>query len=60
MSGATPTTLSVVMPTRNQATFIAEAVRSVLDQPEVLELVVADGASSDGTPERLAALEGFC
>jgi len=48
--------LSVVMPTRNQAAFIASAVRSVLDQPEVDELVVADGASTDDTPQILAAL----
>lgn len=49
-------TLSVVMPTRNQAAFIDDAVRSVLEQPEVAELVVADGASTDDTPQRLAAL----
>jgi hypothetical protein len=53
---AGPSTLSVVMPTRNQATFIDGAVRSVLEQPEVDELVVADGASTDGTQARLAAL----
>jgi len=50
------TTLSVVMPTRNQTAFIAGAVRSVLEQTEVTELVVADGASSDGTPTLLATL----
>jgi hypothetical protein len=48
--------LSVVMPTRNQAAFLESAIRSVLDQPEVEELVVADGASSDGTPELLSTL----
>lgn len=49
--------LSVVMPTRNQAAFIDSAVDSVMAQAGVdLELVVADGASTDGTPERLAAL----
>jgi hypothetical protein len=51
-----PPTLSVVMPTRNQAVFIEGAVRSVLDQSEVDELVVADGASTDGTQARLEAL----
>lgn len=46
------------MPTRNQATFIDSAVDSVMAQAGVdLELVVADGASTDGTPARLAALE---
>ena len=50
------TTLRVVTPTRNQAAFIHSAVRSVLDQVEVQELVVADGASTDGTPAILEAL----
>ncbi|HEY6511132.1 MAG TPA: glycosyltransferase family 2 protein [Burkholderiaceae bacterium] len=49
-------TLSVVMPTRNQAAFIHSAVRSVLDQAEVLELVVADGGSTDGTQAILQEL----
>ena len=49
------------MPTRNQAPFIRAAIASVLAQADplpagALELVVADGASSDGTPEILAAL----
>ncbi len=55
MSPGQPT-LSVVMPTRNQASFIEEAVRSALEQVAVDELVVADGASSDGTQARLTAL----
>ncbi|NDY93940.1 glycosyltransferase family 2 protein [Ideonella livida] len=54
--------LSVVMPTRNQARFIAESVRSVLAPaalpPPGLELVVMDGASTDGTPDLLAQLAG--
>lgn len=53
-------TLSIVMPTRNQADFLPSAVTSVLQQADGaaadLELVVADGASTDGTPEVLAAL----
>jgi hypothetical protein len=44
------------MPTRNQAAFIRSAVHSVLAQPQVQELVVADGASTDGTPAVLAEL----
>jgi hypothetical protein len=51
-----PPTLSVVMPTRNQVSFIGSAVRSVLEQPEVDELVVADGRSTDGTQRQLEAL----
>jgi len=51
-------TVSIVMPTLNQRTFIAEAVRSVFAQSGVgaLELVVVDGGSSDGTLPELAAL----
>jgi hypothetical protein len=49
--------LSVVMPSLNQGRFLAEAVRSVLDQPvEGIELVVVDGGSADDTVEQLAAL----
>jgi GT2 family glycosyltransferase len=44
------------MPTRNQAAFIEAAVRSVLDQTAVQELVVADGASTDDTTDRLRDL----
>ncbi len=43
------------MPSLNQSRFIEEAIRSVLDQPvEGLQLMVADGGSTDGT---LAILE---
>jgi len=60
VSERTPT-LSVVMPTRNQAEFLRAAVDSVLIQAEGaaadLELVVADGASTDGTQALLAELE---
>lgn len=46
------------MPSLNQAAFIAEAVESVLlHQGETpLELIVADGGSSDGTQQMLSAL----
>jgi hypothetical protein len=49
--------ISVVMPSLNQGRFLEEAVRSVLEQSEPsLELVVADGGSSDGTLPLLARL----
>lgn len=51
--------VSVLMPSLNQAGFIESAVRSVLDQDYPnLELVVADGGSTDGTLQRLEALLG--
>lgn len=56
----TPPTLSIVMPTRNQAAFLPSAVDSVMQQAEGaaadLELVITDGASTDGTPALLAEL----
>jgi len=55
-----PVGLSVVMPTRNQAAFIRAAVDTVLSQradlPAPMELVIADGASTDGTVDVLEAL----
>ena len=49
--------ISVVMPTLDQAGFIAESVASVMSQGvEGLELIVSDGGSRDGTLGELAAL----
>ena len=49
--------VSILMPTLNQAEFIADAIRSVLSQEyENLELVVMDGGSSDSTLAILAEL----
>lgn len=50
-------TTTVVMPSFNQGAFIAEAVRSVLTQSgDELELVVADGGSTDNTLSSLTTL----
>jgi glycosyltransferase involved in cell wall biosynthesis len=46
------------MPCFNPGSFLAEAVASVLAQPECLELIVADGGSTDGSLHTLAALVG--
>lgn len=47
--------ISVVMPSLNQRRFLPEAVESVLGQDGVrLELIVADGGSTDGTQDWLA------
>ena len=41
------------MPCRNAWPYLQEAVASVLQQPECLELLVADGGSTDGSLEML-------
>ena len=47
--------VSVVMPTRDGERWLREAIDSILDQEGVdLELVVADHASTDSTPQILA------
>lgn len=47
--------ISVVMPSLNQRRFLPEAVESVLGQQGVqVELIVADGGSTDGTLDWLA------
>ena len=48
--------VSVLMPCRNAGHYVQAAVESVLRQPECLELLVADGESTDGTLEVLEAL----
>ena len=41
--------VSVLMPCRNAGPFLREAIITVLQQPECLELLVADGGSTDGS-----------
>ncbi len=53
----TPILVSVVMPSYNQAPFLEEAVRSVLDQTGVaVELLVLDPGSTDGSRQLLVHL----
>lgn len=47
--------ISVVMPSRNVARFIDEAISSILHQTFTdFELIICDDASNDGTPEKIA------
>src|SRR5712671_6968500 len=47
--------LSAVMPVYNEAATVAEVIAVVLAQRPVLQLVIVDDASQDGTWERLVA-----
>jgi Glycosyl transferase family 2 len=50
--------VSVVIPTRNRVGFLLRALRSVFAQHEpVLEIIVVDEASTDGTAATLAAID---
>ncbi len=42
-------TLSIIIPVYNCTLFIAKAIQSALQQPEVTEVVVVDDGSTDGT-----------
>ena len=53
--------VSVVMPVRNEAAFIANSLKAVLSQDypsEQMEVIVADGMSSDGTAQIVAQHRG--
>ncbi len=45
--------VSVLMPCRNAGPFLDEAIDSALADPRVLELLIADGSSDDGSLERI-------
>ena len=53
--------VSVVMPVRNEAAFIAESLGAVLTQDypaDRMEVIVVDGDSTDGTPKVLGQYQG--
>lgn len=51
-------TISIIMPCYQQANYLEEAVRSVLDQRDVaVELIVMDPGSTDGSREILGSLK---
>lgn len=56
----TPPFISIVMPVRNEAGFIERSLRAILAQsypPERMEIIVADGLSTDDTRERITKLQ---
>ena len=53
--------ISVVVPVRNEAAFIAGTLRQLLTQdydPRQFEVLVADGGSTDATRDIVATLQG--
>ena len=51
-----PSTISVVIPTLNEAKSIESTVTAVRQVPEVMEILLADGGSQDGTEELAESL----
>src|SRR5690349_79219 len=53
------TTVTIILPIRNEAESIARTLNSVLGQDypaQLMEVLVVDGQSTDGTPEIVAGL----
>ena len=48
--------VSVIMPVYNAAPFLERAIQSALDQPQVVELIAIDDASTDGSDHILESL----
>src|SRR5689334_3762745 len=50
------TRVSVVIPTLDEADRLSPLIETLLREPELAEIVVADGGSTDGTPALAAGL----
>ena len=46
---------SVIIPTKNRYSILREAILSILQQDEPVEIIVLDDGSSDGTPDKVRA-----
>ncbi len=53
---AHPKLLSVVIPVYNEAATLRELVRKVIASPDLLEVIIVDDCSSDGTPDVIRQL----
>lgn len=49
--------LSVIMPVYNERGTVASVIETVLSRPEVMELIIVNDASTDGTKEELERIE---
>ncbi len=58
--GRIPGSLSVIVPTLNEAPRLARALAPLLADPEPVEVIVADGGSRDGTRRRAWELGALC
>ncbi len=54
-AGAQPIRCSVIIPTLNEREFLPQTLRALAQQVWIHEVIVADGGSTDGTREWLAA-----
>jgi glycosyltransferase involved in cell wall biosynthesis len=50
--------ISVIIPAYNAGRFIGDAIRSVLEQPIGVDLIVVDDGSTDGTSDEVARFGG--
>jgi rSAM/selenodomain-associated transferase 2 len=52
---STPETISVIVPTLNEAGNVGGCLSALQDLPRIIEVIVADGGSTDGTPSSARA-----
>src|SRR5258705_2693624 len=57
-SGSISTSVTAIVPARNEEEVIAACIRSLAAQPEIIEIIAVNDQSSDRTPEILRELAG--